>query len=118
MRRPLEELNDLRRHRQRKDRNLEIGSLVDGMARNAERTQRRLGALIDLWLELVPTEIVAHTRVTSFQGGVVQVRCDSAAVGYELDRALRSGLEQRLRAKTRQTLTRVRVTVGSLTSKK
>ena len=92
---------------------MSIGGLVAARAREAKRTHERLGSLIDLWQELVPADLIDHTRMTSLRGGVVHVVVDSSSTAYELDRRLREGLEMRLRRAYRGTLARVRITVGA-----
>ena len=107
------DLARLRAWRTRPEPDLSIGGLVAARAREAKRTQERLGSLIDLWQKLVPADLVDHTRMTSLRGGVVHVVVDSSSTAYELDRRLREGLETRLRRAYRGTLARVRITVGA-----
>ena len=105
-------LEQLRQRRVRSQTDPSIGGLVSGVAERAARTQRRLGALTDIWESLVPAEIVARTRLTGLSGGVARVDVDSASTGYELDRMLRGGLEQQLRRRFRGTLMRIRISIG------
>lgn len=107
-------IEELRKHRQRPERDLSITQLVGAMGDDARRTQRRLGALIDLWSQLVPGELEKHSRVVGVRGGVAAVQCDSASTKYELDRLLRQGLEQELRKRYPNTLTKIRLTVGDV----
>ncbi|MCH8342776.1 MAG: DUF721 domain-containing protein [Planctomycetes bacterium] len=108
----VQRLERLRQRRARLDADASIGGLVSGVAERAARTQRRLGALTDVWESLVPAEIVARTRLTSLRGGVARVVVDSASTAYELDRMLRGGLEQQLRRRFRGTLMRIRISIG------
>ncbi len=108
----VQRLERLRQRRARPEADPSIGGLVVGVAERAARTQRRLGALTDVWESLVPAEIVAHTRLTSLRGGVARVVVDSASTAYELDRMLRGGLEQQLRRRFRGTLMRIRISIG------
>ncbi len=108
------QIEQLRKHRQRRERDLSIAQLVGAMADDARRTQRRLGALIDLWSQLVPRELEKHSRVLGVRGGIVQIQCDSSSTRYELDRLLRQGLEQELRKRYPSTLTKIRLTVGDV----
>jgi hypothetical protein len=91
-----------------------IARAVLSVADQAQRTQRRLGELADLWQELVPGEVAAQSALAGLRSGVLHVLADSAAAAFELDRLLRSGLEAELRTRYRGTLSRVRVRVGSL----
>ena len=108
----LQRLERLRQRRARSETDPSIGGLVSGVAQRAERTQRRLGALTDVWEALLPGEVVARTRLTSLRGGVARVVVDSASTAYELDRMLRGGLEQQLRRRFRGTLMRIRISIG------
>jgi hypothetical protein len=49
-----------------------------------------------LWTDLVPAELVAHSRLEGLSRGVLRVAVDSSSHLFELDRLLRGGLEQRL----------------------
>ncbi len=106
------QIEQLRTYRQRPEREVSIARLVGSMADDARRTQRRLGSLIDLWSELVPPELERHSRVAGVRGGVGHVECDSASTKYELDRALRQGLEQELRRRYPSTLMKIRLSVA------
>ena len=108
------QIEQLRKYRQRRDRDLSIAPLIGAMDDDARRTQRRLGALIDLWSQLVPGELEKHSRVVGVRGGVVQVQCDSSSTKYELDRLLRQGLEQELRKRYPSTLTKIRLSLGGV----
>jgi CheY-like chemotaxis protein len=108
----LNEIERLRRLRQRPQRDLSIHALIESAAENARKTQKRLGAIIDLWEELMPTDMAARTRIQSLRGGTLHVAVDSSATSYELDRLLREGLEAELRSRYRGTLIRVRLRVS------
>ena len=105
-------LERLRQGRVRSEADASIGRQVSGVAQRAARTQRRLGALTDVWEFVVPAEIIGRTRLTSLRGGVARVVVDSASTAYELDRMLRGGLEQQLRRRFRGTLMRIRISIG------
>ncbi len=109
----LKALERLRRLRSRPGPDTSIAELVAATARDATRTRKRLGALIQLWETLVPKELADHTRVSGIRGGVGHVVVDSAATAYELDRHLRGGLEDQIRQQYPATLVRIRVTVGN-----
>lgn len=108
------QIEQLRKFRQRLEREISIDRLVGSMADDARRTQRRLGSLIDLWSELVPAELERHSRVVGVRGGVGHIHCDSASTKYELDRALRQGLEQDLRKRYPSTLMKIKLSIACL----
>ena len=109
---PAEQIETLRALRGRREYDVPIGSLVKSVAEQARRTERKLGAFVDLWESMVRDDLVGRTRVTAIRGGVVHVSADSASTVYELDRLLRGGLELELRRRYRATLSRIRITVG------
>jgi predicted nucleic acid-binding Zn ribbon protein len=109
---PSDQIEQLRATRGWRDHDVALGPLVESLAARARRTERKLGAFIDLWEQMVSGELAGRTRVTAIRGGVVHVAADSASTVYELDRMLRGGLEQEIRRRYQATLTRIKVTVG------
>lgn len=108
------QIEQLREWRRRREWDTAIGPLIARKAAEVKRAEKRLGSFVDLWEGLVPADLAAHTRVTRVRSGVAHVTVDSSSTGYELDRRLREGLEQKLRAAFGKTLIRVRITVGEL----
>ena len=86
----------LREHRAPRESGATLGFLKEQFKRDVEKPHRQLAKLVDLWAELVPAEIAAHTRLESLSRGVLRVGVDSSGHLYELDRLLRSGLQQAL----------------------
>lgn len=64
--------------------------------RALQKPHRQLGEIGEIWLELCPPDLVDKTRLEGLSRGVLRVAADSATTLYELDRALRSGLEEQL----------------------
>ena len=60
------------------------------------RPHKQLSAVADQWQQLVPGELVEHTRLEGLRRGVLKVSVDSSSRLYELDRLLREGLAQQL----------------------
>ena len=109
---PAREIEKLREHRTRPERDTSIASLVRQTAESAARTHRRLGEIIELWEQVIPAELAAHTRITTLRGGMLYVDADSASDRFELDRVLREGAEQELRRRYGGTRVGVRVKIG------
>ena len=86
-------LERLRGWRNRKERDLSLGFLRDQFKRQVARPHKQLEKLVELWAELVPAELAAHTRLAGLSRGVLHVEVDSPAHLYELDRLLRCGLQ-------------------------
>jgi len=89
-------LDRLRGWRNRKEPDRSLSFLAEQFRRDIEKPFKQLHGLTDLWIQLVPEALVAHTTLQSFSRGVLKVAVDSSARLYELDRALRDGLERRL----------------------
>ncbi len=108
-------IEQLRRHRCRPERNLEIGGMVDQFRREASRARRGAGSFLDAWEAVVPSEIAATTRVRGIRGGVARVGVLDAATSYDLDQRLRNGLLAELRLAFQAPLRRVKLEIdGSL----
>jgi hypothetical protein len=106
------QIEQLRAHRVRPEVDTSITSIISAAASKAQKTHKQLGCLIDLWEQLLPEKLASQTAITSLRGGTVHVAAADAATHYEIDRLLREGLEQQLRASYRGTLVRVRVKVS------
>lgn len=85
-------LDGLRERRNRKDPDLSLGFMRETFKREVQKPYEQLGDLAEIWTELVPVELSAHTRLVSLNRGVLRVFVDSSGRLYELDRLLRSGV--------------------------
>lgn len=86
----------LRQWRKLPERDLSLRFIAEQFQRTVERPYRQLTSVVELWNQLVPLDLVDHTRLDSLKRGILRVRVDSSARLYELDRLLRDGLEQEL----------------------
>ena len=114
MRSPIQQLQILREHRGTRERDPSIGKLVASTAQHAHRTHRKLGRLVALWDELVPSEIASHTSLSGLRNGVLHVIVDSSSAAFELDRMLRGGLAAQLQQRFGGTLVRIKTRIGTL----
>jgi len=108
----MRQIEKLRRWRGGRDWTVALPDEVARLQKEVERSGRRLASFVSAWEQVIPPDLVAHTRVKSVRGGVVQVVASSSGVLYELDRLLRGGAEAEIRQRLSSTLTRVKVTVG------
>lgn len=106
------QLERLRAFRGRRERDTSITPLVDSFERELSRQERAIGGAGRAWESLVPPELASRSRVVSYQRGTLLVSVDDSATAFELDRALRAGLEGRLRSALRAGSLRVRVRTG------
>jgi hypothetical protein len=112
MSRTVDQLELLRQRRGRSGRDVSIAKLIAATADQAARTHKNLGALIELWEQIVPADVAAHTALIGLRAGVLHVRVDSSSMAYDLDRLLRGGLTDTLRRGFRGTLVRVKTRVA------
>ena len=107
----------LERLQQWRNRPLRAKSIGDGVAsidRKVRQLHRRVGEFVDAWHTLLPVELHDNTCVTGIRGGVVDVVVESSAVSFEIDRRLREGLLDELRAACRGTVVRIKLRIGPL----
>ncbi len=105
-------IEKLRGFRQWRGKDVSITALISAQQRQAASVHRRLGELIELWMEHVPPNIASRTTLTTMRGGVLHVTAESSAVRFEADRLLREGLLAELRRQYRGTLSTVKITVA------
>lgn len=91
-----EHLERLQRSRSLPRPDLSLGFLQEQFKREVAKPYKQLGDLSVLWAELVPAELVKHTRLVGLSRGVLHVEVDHAAAHFEIDRLLRGGLQKRL----------------------
>ncbi|MEZ6189732.1 MAG: DciA family protein [Phycisphaerales bacterium] len=85
-------LDGLRERRNRKDPDLSLSFLAGQFKREVQKPFEQLGKLTEIWGELVPPDLAAHTRLEGLSRGVLRVSVDSSGRLYELDRLLRGGV--------------------------
>ena len=107
-----ERIKQLSSWRARPDRGRDVTGDLAGMAREFKRLERTMGAATDAWSRLAPPELQACACVETFRGGTLTLRVDSSGASFEIDRALRGGLEANLRMAV-PGLVRVRTRVGA-----
>lgn len=109
----LTRLDQLRARRARPQPKWSIDGLIDAVEKDSRKRQRNLGELIELWERLLPPEVARQTKLQTFRAGVLTVIVETSPARFELDRALRGGLEAALRQAFRGSLVRVKVIVGT-----
>ena len=108
------QLEQLQKWRCRPLRAKAIGEGIASIDRRARQLQRRIGEFVEAWKQTLPEELHERTCIQGIRGGVVDVLVASSAICFELDRRLREGLLDELRASCRGTLVRVRLRIGPL----
>ena len=67
---------------------------------------------MDIWEAMLPEDLASRCRIDTVRRGVAHVLVDSPATAFEIDRRLRGGLLDALRAAFTGTLVRVKMKVG------
>jgi hypothetical protein len=74
-----------RRGASRPDRTVRVGEVVQQLVDNQlSPRQTALDLLDKLWRQLLPAELVRHSRIAELSGGQLKVQADSASYMYEL----------------------------------
>lgn len=69
----------------RPDRTIRVGEVVQQLVDNQlSPRQEASDAIGKLWHQLLPAELVQHSRITELSGGQLKIRVDSASYRYEL----------------------------------
>jgi hypothetical protein len=89
-------LDRLRGNRNAPDPDLTLGYLAKQFKQQVERPHKQLGALTELWQELVPPQLLNSTRLDGISRGVLRVSVDTSSHLFQLDRLLRSGLQRQI----------------------
>ena len=106
-------LERLRGFRIPPERDQSLAFIQGQFDREVKRPHAQVKQAVELWAQLVPAELAAHTRLESLTRGTLKVVADSSTHLYELDRLLRGGVEQALiRGLRTSGLRRVKVVVG------
>lgn len=100
-------LNRLRGFRVREGRDLSLSDLA-AKAREYQRASRSLSAVAPAWEQACPKDLLPKTSIVSLARGVLTIGIDGSSTRYALDRAMRAGGLQTLRAESRAAITRVK----------
>ena len=77
---------------------------------------KQVGALAEIWDEVIPAEIAEHSALDSFHQGVLTVMVDSAPRRFELQTLLTGGLMAEIRSRFTGALNKIRVVPGQFYS--
>lgn len=109
-------LQRLRSFKERPERDVSIGALIDAEARRLRQTQRATSGASAAWDKLLdgahlPADLRARLRIISFRAGVLTIRAADAPAKYALDRYLRAGGQTALARLSPTPLRRVKITL-------
>lgn len=74
-----------------------LGPTVAAIAKGLVAQRKKLGAVGEVWPQVVPKEIAEQVRPVGIVRGTLEVQTQTASVRYVLERWLKSGGEERLR---------------------
>jgi hypothetical protein len=109
-----QQIQRLREWRNRPVPDLSMGFLEKHFKQNIEKPHKQFGPLIALWMEMVPEELAARTALRSFQRGLLRVTVADSATLYQLDRAMRSGLQRAIQSASKAPLRRIKLEIGTI----
>ena len=90
------QLEQLRKHRVFKDRDFSLGFMKRKFKVEIEKPFKQISDLVEVWQRMVPEHIEPHTKLESLNRGMLRVVVESNSWLYELDKVLRSGLQQQI----------------------
>ncbi len=111
----LQQLQNRQGASEKRQRDPSIGNDLAALERMLSKIDARLSACITAWRALLPDDLVRQTRLKTYSRGVLTVIVENPGVAYELDRALRGGVQKAMRAQVPFTLTRIKTEVGAVT---
>ena len=103
--------NYIRQNKMRKpDRITSIGEAADQfMGKQVSPRQKRYGAVIEIWRQVLPEELCRHCEIIDISGGQLMVRVDSPSYKYELHLCSSEILKELQRQCPSARLTRVKL---------
>jgi hypothetical protein len=107
---PARQLDDLRRFRVRAPADTSLAPDIESIRRDLAGRRRATGGLDQAWDAIVPPDLRQSTRVERLTpGGVLTITAADSAALYEMDRWIRSGGLETLRAHCSVPLRRVKL---------
>jgi len=104
-------------NRQMTDRTTRLGEpLTFLMKHTLSKRVRRLGALAQVWDQVIPDEMREHTALEGYSRGTLTVMVDSAAHRFHLELLLRGGLRKVLAERFAGPLNRIKLVPGQFYS--
>ena len=109
-----EQLGRLQDWRNRRPRAADLKFVQRVFQRDIERPFKQLGDLATIWRQTVPPRLVERTALARLTRGTLHVTVTDSATAYELDRALRAGLQRKIRGQFKGNLRQIRLKVEPL----
>lgn len=104
-------IENLRLWRNWKPRDVTLRGAVELVDKKYARPHKQLGQIVGQWEQLIPPTLRRQTALASLTKGVLTVHVSDSAAMYELDRLMRSGVEQQIKSACKTTLRKIRLQV-------
>lgn len=104
----------LREWRNFPEKDYSLGFMTEQFKREVKKPQKALDKLYEVWQELIPAHLQPRTQPMSLKRGVLTVHVSDSATLYEMQRLVRSGLQDQLALCCGATLNRVKLVVAKL----
>lgn len=77
-----------------------------------KKLQKRTASIAEAWAQVVPGDLASRTLIERLSRGVLSVRLTDASARFDLDRFLRAGGLEALRAASHAPIARVKILAG------
>ena len=104
-------IEQLRKWRSRRKKDLSIDSVIRVFCRSLKKTNTQLVQLQVAWKEFVPQRLQQVAVPIALRSGVLEVSVDSSPTAFQINRLIRSGLLRQLQQRCGGTLRQIRVRV-------
>ena len=92
------------------DKTAKVGDIVETFVTKwVSPRQARFGAVVEVWSQLIPTELCKHCEIVDISGGQLKVRVDSPAYKYELQLCSSELLEELQQQCPKARLTEIKI---------
>jgi predicted nucleic acid-binding Zn ribbon protein len=104
-------IEQLRKWRSKRKKDLSIDSSMNLFCRSLKKTNKQLVQIQEAWTELVPQRLHNVAVPFSFRGGILEVAVDGSPTAFQMNRLIRSGLLRQLQTRCCGTLRQIRVRI-------
>lgn len=110
-------LDRMRPFRERRERDVSVGSALRALEHELRSQHDAVGDVIDVWNAIAPANVRGLASIAGVAQGTLTLAVETSGASYELSRALRDGLEQSLLKRLPARVRRIRVKVAADTQK-
>lgn len=104
-------MEQLRKWRSKRKRDVSIDSALQNFCRSLKKTNKQLVQITEAWEEFVPMRLHHAAVPIALRGGVLEVSVDGSPTAFQVNRLIRSGLLRQLQKRCSGTLKQIRVRI-------